>query len=173
MALVAGLALAACSTTVPPPPQDTRPVKPIAIDANRAARVISAYRAEHGLGPVRVDPRLMRVAADYARVMGERDRIKHGLGRSLPRRAEAAGYDWGYVSENLAASYDSFDEAMRGWKASPRHNKNLLNEYSTDVGIAAVSTPPGSNHRNYWALVFGLVQPDNLVARTEEGRRIR
>ncbi len=173
-AAAALLALAACSTTGgSAPPKEVRKVTPIAVDAGRAARMISAYRAEHGLGRVRVDPRLMKVAADYARVMGERDTIKHGLGRSLPRRTEAAGYDWGYVSENLAASYDSVDDAMRGWKASKRHNKNLLNQYSTDIGIAAVSTPPGSAHRNYWALVLGLVQPENLVARTADGSATR
>lgn len=161
------LVLGGCSTSADA--RDPRPVRPIRIDTEAAARIISAYRAQHGLGPVRIDPRLMRVATDYARVMGQRDRIKHNLGRSLPRRVEAAGYHWGYVSENLAASFDTFDAAMRGWKKSKGHNKNLLNPYSTDIGIAAVATPRGSRHRNYWALVLGLVQPQRLVPRTEAG----
>ncbi len=106
----------------------------------------------------------MRVAADYARVMGEHDTIKHGIGGSLPRRVSAAGYDWGYAAENLAASFSTIEEAMQGWKNSPGHRKNLLSPYATEIGIAAVATPAGSDHRNYWALVLATPQPDRLVA---------
>ncbi len=162
-ALTLGLGLNACTTA---PLTSIAPVRPIAIDAARAARLISAYRAENGLGPVRVEARLMHVAADYARTMGERDKIGHFIGSSLPRRVAASGYDWGAVAENLAASFSSLDDAMAGWKASPGHRQNLLNPYVTDIGIAAVSTPPGSDHRNYWALILATPQPDKLVART-------
>jgi uncharacterized protein YkwD len=150
------LALAACASV-----GVKQPVTPIAIDANRTARLISAYRAENGLGPVRVDPRLMRVAADYARAMGERDTIGHKIGGSLPRRVAAVDYDWGFVAENLAASYSSLDDAFAGWKKSPGHRKNLLSPYATEIGIAAVATPAGSDHRNYWALVLATPRPDD------------
>jgi uncharacterized protein YkwD len=143
-----------------------RSVTPIRVDAGRAAGLISAYRAAHGLGQVRVNSRLMKVAADYARVMGERDKIGHKLGASLPRRVAAMGYDWGYLAENLAASFTTLDDAMRGWKASTGHKKNLLSPYATEIGIAAVATPPGSDHRNYWALVLAMPRPQRLVART-------
>ena len=143
-----------------------RSVTPIRVDAGRAASLISAYRAAHGLGQVRVNSRLMKVAADYARVMGERDKIGHKLGASLPRRVAAMGYDWGYLAENLAASFTTLDDAMRGWKASAGHKKNLLSPYATEIGIAAVATPPGSDHRNYWALVLAMPRPQRLVART-------
>jgi uncharacterized protein YkwD len=136
------------------------------IDAGRAAHLISAYRAENGLAPVSVDSRLMRVAADYARVMGERDTIKHGIGASLPRRVSAARYKWGFAAENLAASYSTIEDAMQGWKKSFGHRKNLLSPHATEIGIAAVATPAGSEHRNYWALVLATPQPERLVART-------
>lgn len=139
---------------------------PIRVDAGQVARMISAYRAENGLPPVGVDSRLMRVATDYAYVMGERDTIKHGIGGSLPRRVSAAGYHWGYAAENLAASYSTIEDAMQGWKNSPGHRKNLLSPYATEIGVAAVSTPAGSAHRNYWALVLATPQPERLVART-------
>jgi uncharacterized protein YkwD len=106
----------------------------------------------------------MRVAAGYARTMGERDKINHRLGGSLPKRVAAAGYDWGAVAENLAAGYDSTDEAIAGWKASAGHRKNLLNPLVTEIGIAAVSTPPGSDHRNYWALVLAMPRPERVAA---------
>jgi uncharacterized protein YkwD len=96
--------------------------------------------------------------------MGERDKIGHGLGGSLPKRVTAAGYHWGYVAENLAASFSSLDDAMQGWKKSVGHRQNLLSPYATEIGIAAVATPPGSDHRNYWALILATPQPDNQPA---------
>jgi hypothetical protein len=169
--LAFGFGLGGCSTTAIA--HGPRPVTPIPIDAAAVARAISAYRAGYGLGAVTVNSQLMKVAADYARVMGERDRIKHGLGRSLPKRVEAAGYDWGFVAENLGASYSSLDDVMRGWKRSAGHRKNLLHEYALEIGIAAVATPPGSRHRNYWALVVAMKQPKNLVPRDQGWRRIK
>jgi hypothetical protein len=157
------LVLAACSTLG----GGVRgPVTPIAVDAGQAARQISAFRAENGLGPVSVDPRLMRAAADYAMLMGERDSIGHRLGGPLTRRVSATGYDWGYVGENLAASYSGIADAMAGWKRSPGHRKNLLSPYATHIGIAAVATPPGSKHRNYWALILAMPQPERITLRT-------
>jgi uncharacterized protein YkwD len=138
-----------------------RAVTPIAVDAGRAARLISAYRAERGLGPVSVDSRLMRAARGYARVMGERDQIGHRLGGSLPKRVTAAGYHWGYVAENLAASYSTLEEAIAGWKNSAGHRQNLLSRFATEIGVAAVATPPGSDHRNYWALILAAPQPED------------
>ncbi len=156
--LVFCLGLVACTTA------RTQPVTPIHVDAGSTARLISAYRAENGLGPVRVDSRLMRAAADYSRLMGERDRIGHKIGASLPRRVSAAGYDWGYAAENLAAGYTTVDEAMRGWKASPGHRRNLLSSYATEIGVAAVATPPGSKHRTYWALILAAPRQQRSVA---------
>lgn len=157
--LTLGLGLHACTTMTA-----TRPVTPIAVDAGRAASLISAYRGRHDLGPVHVDSRLMQAAASYARAMGEADRIGHGIGGSLPKRVSAAGYDWGAAAENLAAGYSSLDDAMAGWKASAGHRRNLLNVHVTEIGIAAVATPAGSRQRSYWALILAAPQPQRAVA---------
>jgi uncharacterized protein YkwD len=141
-----------------------QPVTPIRVDAGRAAGLISAYRAQNGLGPVRVDSRLMSAAADYAQAMGERDRIDHKIGGSLPKRVAASGYDWGAVAENLAAGYSSLDDAMAGWRASGGHRQNLLNPHATEIGVAAVATPAGSKRRNYWALILATPRPDRVAA---------
>jgi uncharacterized protein YkwD len=153
-----GLWLAACSTST------VNPVTPIPVDAGRAAHLISAFRAENGLGPVSVNSRLMQAAASYAQVMGERDQIGHKLGASLPQRVAAVGYEWGYVAENLAAGYSTLDDAMSGWKSSAGHRRNLLSPYATEIGIAAVATPAGSKHRNYWALILATPQREGQSA---------
>jgi uncharacterized protein YkwD len=162
-----GLGLSACTTSV------MQPVTPIAVDAGATARMISAFRAENGLGAVHVESRLMREAASYARAMGERDTISHQIGGALPRRIAAVGYDWGAAAENLGAGYRDLDDVMQGWKNSPGHRKNLLNPLVTDIGIAAVATPPGSQHRTYWALVLAMPQPDRGVGPLVALRRIR
>jgi uncharacterized protein YkwD len=106
----------------------------------------------------------MAAATDYARAMGASDKINHRIGGSLPRRVAASGFRWGAVAENLAAGYSSLDETMAGWKASAGHRRNLLNPRVTEIGIAAVATPPGSRHRNYWALILAMPQTDRVAA---------
>ena len=83
-AIALGFGLAACSTG-----GGMRSVTPIAVDAGRAAGLISSYRAQNGLGRVRVNSRLMAAAADYARAMGTRDKI------GSPHRRLAAEADHG------------------------------------------------------------------------------
>lgn len=139
-------------------------VTPLSVSAGQAANLISAYRAENGLPPVRVDSRLMQAAAEQARAMGERDKISHRIGGSLTKRVSRTGYDWGALSENLGAGYPSLSAVMEGWKRSPGHRKNLLSKNVTEIGIAAVATPPGSKRRNYWALVLGAPRPQRLQA---------
>jgi uncharacterized protein YkwD len=141
-----------------------RPVTPIAVDAGAAAGMVSAFREENGLGPVGVDSRLMEAAADQARAMGERDKIGHSVAGSLPRRLGRAGYDWAATAENLGAGYASLPAAIEGWKASADHRKNLLNSYVTEIGVAAVATPPGSKKRTYWALIVGMPRPQAVAA---------
>lgn len=153
-ALALALLVAACSTT------PLQPVTPVPVDAAQAARLVSAFRAENGLGPVRVEPRLMRAAAAQAEAMGARDRMGHNLAGPLSRRVDAAGYDWGATAENLGAGYRSLEAAMQGWEESAGHRRNLLNPYVTDLGVAAVATPPGSKNRLYWALVLASPRPE-------------
>ena len=141
-----------------------RQVTPISVNVGRASSLISAYRNQHGLGSVRVNSKLMEAAADYARAMGTHDRIGHGIGGSLPKRVAAVGYDWGAVAENLGAGYASLDDTVDGWKASAGHRRNLLNPQVTEIGIAAVATPPGSKYRNYWALILAAPQADRVLA---------
>jgi uncharacterized protein YkwD len=151
------LALPACTSA-------RQEVTTIAVDPGRTAGLVSAYRSQNGLGPVSADSRLTQAAAVQARAMGERDRIGHGVGGPLTRRVSEAGYDWGVTAENLAAGQRSLDEAMADWRNSPDHRHNLLNPLVTDIGIAAVATPPGSNKQTYWALVLAAPRPEPVLA---------
>ena len=80
------------------------------------------------------------------------------------RSGSRPGYDWGAAAENLGAGYSSLNDVIAGWKASAGHRTVLLNPNVTEMGIAAVATPPGSKHRNYWALIMASPQPDRVAA---------
>ena len=162
--IAVGLGLAACSSLSSVSSMSSKPAAPIPVSSGRAAALISAYRSQNGRGPVTVNARLMSAAADYSRAMAARDKINHRIGGSLPRRVSAAGYQWGAVAENLAAGFGSLDEAMAGWKASSGHRANLLNPLDTEIGVAAYAAPPGSKHRNYWALILAAPEPERAAA---------
>jgi uncharacterized protein YkwD len=127
----------------------------IAVDAAAAARMISQYRASHGLPPVKIEARLARIAAVHSQRMAAADRLDHVLPGegSFPQRMAAGGYPAGMAAENIAAGQDSLTDAMAAWKASPAHNRNLLQRDVTEIGIALYSTPVGP-YKTYWTLVL-------------------
>jgi uncharacterized protein YkwD len=138
-------------------------VTAVRIDAAAAARMISEYRASRGLPPVRVEQRLTRIAATHSQRMAAAGRLDHVLPGegSFPQRMAAGGYPAGMAAENIAAGQDSLAEAIAAWKASPSHNRNLLQPDVTEMGIALYSTPVGA-YNTYWTLV--LARPAQPVA---------
>jgi len=125
------------------------------VDATAAAKIISQYRASHGLPPVKIEPRLMKIASTHAQRMASSDRLEHVLPGegSFPQRINSGGYQASVAAENIGAGYDTLSEAIRAWEASPAHNANLLQRNVTEIGIALYSTPVGAYH-TYWALVL-------------------
>ena len=118
-------------------------------DAKAAARLISQYRASHGLGPVAVDERLNRAAEHQARAVAMTGILDHG---EFTSRMAAYGIR-GYRAENLAAGSDKIEDVIARWKASPGHNQNMLLPMVTKVGLARVDSP-GLGYGRYWALVL-------------------
>lgn len=118
-------------------------------DAGRAAELISAYRRQHGLGPVRPDAILSDAAAHQARAVAEAGRLDHGdFGGRMSRFAIG-----GAAAENLSAGSDDVAGAIGRWKASPAHNDNLLMKEARRVGLARADSP-GYGYKHYWALVL-------------------
>jgi len=127
----------------------------ISVDTNTAARMLSDYRGRHGLGPVKLDPTLNRIAADHALKMAEADKVSHvvrGEG-SFARRLHSGGYDAAVAAENVGGGYFSLEEAFAGWRKSKSHNKNLLRPDITVMGIARADAT-GSKYGTYWSLVL-------------------
>lgn len=131
------------------------------VDAEEARflTLINEYRAQHGLGPLEIDPSLQAAAEWMSQDMGEKAYFSHAdsQGRDPWTRMCAFGYCYNtYKGENIAAGYRTAEEALAGWIASAPHNENMLNPNFRATGIARVETP-GSPHTVYWTNDFGGV----------------
>lgn len=155
------LALAACASDAPPPEQPSfyrSMASPTAeLDADAAVSMISGYRANNGLGAVTLDPTLMRLASDQAHAMAARDKVDHDAKAVFAKRMQASGFDAKVAVENISAGYHTLAEAFSGWRDSPPHRANMLQNGVTRMGIAAVYTPT-SKYKVFWALI--LAAPD-------------
>ena len=131
-----------------------------AVDADEAARLISAYRATMGLGPVTVDPTLMAIATDHSDRMARANKMEHVLPGegSYTDRVRKAGFRASMAAENIAAGQGSLAEVLAAWKKSPGHNANLLLSNVSKIGIA-LSVAPNSTYKTWWTLELGEWAP--------------
>jgi len=120
-----------------------------------AAQMISQYRANNGLPPVAADPALSRLAKDQAVAMARAGSVRTSLAaeQQLERRMASIGQGSVPAVENVSAGYHTLAEAFSGWRESPQHNKVMLDDEATRLGIATAYAP-GSKHRVFWALVM-------------------
>ena len=123
------------------------------VDAAAAASMISGYRSNNGLGPVTVDPDLMRMANEQALAMAQHDTMDHDIGKPFKERVRNSPFASVIVVENVSAGYHSLAEAFSGWRDSPPHRANLLNRGVSRLGIAAAFAP-NSKYKVFWALIL-------------------
>jgi len=137
------------------------------LDVNSAQALVSGYRTANGLGPVSIDPELMKLAGDQARAMAAHDKLDHSVYRPFQDRIRASSFDAAVAVENIGAGYDTLSEAFSGWRASPPHRANMLNPAVTKMGIAATYAP-ASKYKVFWSLI--LARPDD---QPRESRQLR
>lgn len=119
-------------------------VTPKPVNVAEAARIISRYRAAHGLKPVRPDARLNIFAAEQASVIARSGELSHG---DFISRASALGVDGAW--ENLSYGATSVADAIGQWRASPGHDANLRKPNAARIGLARADSDNA-----YWALVL-------------------
>ena len=116
LALVVCLLLAACAMesappapAVPPAPQTLSArdaaARQIRVDPTIAARLISQYRAAHGLGAVAPDPVLQKLAQAQADAMAAHDVLSHTIAGTLNARFDAVDLGDAAGVENVSAGY--------------------------------------------------------------------
>ncbi len=126
---------------------------------NAAYARINAIRAANGLGQVTPDRRLIAAARRHARDMAGNDFTGHvgSDGSRTGSRADAAGYGWRLIAENIAAGPADALAVIALWMRSPGHRRNLLTEGVVHAGFAQVTRNPRSTrarYENYWVLVL-------------------
>lgn len=137
----------------------------------------NAFRKEHALGPVAADPRLMGAARAFAKHLAATGKFSHEAdGRKPHQRAEAQGYRFCFVAENLAVDSNRAGfterglatEFLSGWKKSDVHRGNLLMPGATDIGIGVAKVP---DHPGRYVSVQMLARPESRrVAFTIENK---
>ena len=110
----------------------------------------NAFRKDNKLAALKPNAALAAAARAFADYLGKSGKFAHEAdGRQPAQRAEAQGYRYCTVAENLALNLDSrgFEtkalarNAVEGWKASPGHRANMLRPHVTEIGVAVVRAP--------------------------------
>jgi uncharacterized protein YkwD len=128
---------------VKPAPDEKKP------DLSAAPKSIidrtNEFRKKEGKPPVEVNAKLTKTAKYFADYMAESDRYGHTADGTRPAdRVSKHDYEYCIVSENIAYRYQSAgfstDELAKfyftGWRESPGHRKNMLDDDVTETGVA-------------------------------------
>ena len=111
----------------------------------------NAFRAKHNLSALRPNAQLAAAARAYAKSLAARGDLTHTANGTTPSsRAQAAGYSYCLIAENLALIYDSrgftprsyAKRAQDGWEASPGHRENLMRPGVTETGVGVSGSKP-------------------------------
>jgi uncharacterized protein YkwD len=106
--------------------------------------MINAARSAEGLGPLREDDALTRLASAHATAMRDAQRLAHDTGQgTLVDRSERAGIVALALGENVAHAMDVRGAHRTLW-ASPSHRGNLLDARFDTVGIGAAIGDDGT-----------------------------
>jgi uncharacterized protein YkwD len=101
--------------------------------------VVNAVRGNHGLRPLSVDVRLVRVARQHSTAMLRSNVFTHG---AFAERVQRSGARGPLFAENLAWGVGGAAAArtiVHNWLASPGHRANLLRPGFRRIGLGAVT----------------------------------
>jgi uncharacterized protein YkwD len=129
------------------------------LDAEEAEflRLINAHRAANGnLPPLTATPLLNQVAYDHSLDMAKNKYFDHNdlNGVNPFDRMKNAGYQGGWMAENIAAGNETAAKTFEQWKNSSGHNANMLGTHYTAIGIGR-AYDAASPYRWYWTTDFG------------------
>jgi uncharacterized protein YkwD len=125
------------------------------LDPEKARDIINQYRRDNKLKPLKLNAVLTEAAKAHSRDLSKWDRISHyGSDGSNPwDRVKRSGYKARLAAENVGTGQIDFQEVMKGWRASPGHNKNLLLPDASEMGLALVQDPK-TEFKSFWTLVL-------------------
>ncbi len=114
--------------------------------AQKVVDLVNDQRAQHGCGPLTVDPRVRKAAQAHSDDMAARNYYEHNTPEGVDpgTRMTNAGFRWSSWAENIFKSPKDPATALKGWMESPGHRANILNcSYKyTGVGVNLSSNGP-------------------------------
>jgi uncharacterized protein YkwD len=146
------------STRTASAPHPVRAVLPMSLDnmAREIVYLVNLQRAQYALPPLRVNSRLVadaKLQAVQIAQTGVLDHVILGSAYPTPRlRAEAAGYAWNALGENLALGFTDASSAVAAWMQSPGHRANILANGYSETGVVLV---PDARGRLIFVQTFG------------------
>lgn len=121
--------------------------------------LINDYRADNGLGGLRISATLGAAAEHHSRDMAKYNYFSHTLynGRTWLQNIRSHGYTTkAATAENIAAGYRTAEKTFEQWRNSSGHNRNMLSAKYSAIGIGRASKR-GSRYTYYWTTTFGSV----------------
>lgn len=119
---------------------------------------LNVIRQGKDLRVLRIDERLNRAAQLHSDDMAKRNYFDHQTpeGSRMTDRADAFGYRWRLLLENIAAGQDNPADAVAGWMKSSEHRAAILNANGRDTGMGhSYRIPDNGGMRHYWTLLIG------------------
>ena len=117
---------------------------------------LNTIRAQHGLVPLKLNPRLTASAAEHSSEMAADGYFEHTSadGTAFWKRIDhwypQSGYHYWSVGENLLWSSPQVDPAgaLKLWMDSPEHRANILTARWREIGVSALhfADGPGVYH---------------------------
>ena len=124
--------------------------------ASEIVHLVNLERAQRKLPPLRVNTLLVADAKLQASQIAQTGVLEHVILSGpypTPRiRAEAAGYAWDVLGENLALGFSDAPSAVAAWMRSPGHRANILGGSYSETGVVLT---PDARGRLIFVQTFG------------------
>jgi uncharacterized protein YkwD len=160
---IAGACVALAAAAATPSPSRSPLDTGAAVD--RILGEVNTFRQQQGRAALAANPQLTAAAQDFAAYIARTHRFSHEAdGREPPDRAQAHGYAYCIVDENIGYEQRNPDfnanelasRLVQGWEASPPHRRNMLDPDVRDTGIGLAQD--ASTGRWYGVQMFGAPQ---------------
>lgn len=104
---------------------------------DRSLSLVNSYRTKQGLKSFSWNNKLESAAQKKAEDIFAKGYFDHSSpdGTKVWSFILDSGYDYRFAGENLAADFDSIDEAFNAWVESPSHLSNITSDKFTDYAL--------------------------------------
>lgn len=115
---------------------------------------INQERARFDLPKFRMSSKLTAVAQAHACDNANHNRLSHigTAGSSLGARVIRMGYNFRFVTENVALGHETHEQVLRAWLQSSSHRQNIFDVRTNDLGVAVAL---GRDGRMHWVMNGG------------------